>query len=1568
MTKTKVQKPSSWSLNLPSKASRANSQFLPVASLPVPGIIGEQQQESLPEYKTTSPDWVKNHSLIKGLSTLTPNSAVQPTLKENPNSSQETIDIEQNSQPIKIQKLCSTCQQEKEEKILQPQPLTQANVPLESETQTENQQAEQPKQTENNQELNLENAPKTRENKSLNSNNPPETVNNNLAKIKAEKEQNQPEKAPENSDKKRESDSSKSQEDSPSNANQSSPNTSENKTPSPEKREKDKPLETKETVKSEQKQEPSKTLEEIPQAQTLKEAMASEKTSNLKPENNGKANLKTEAEKEQSLTVASQTQAEQNTLKAQTQQLASTGINFALPKQSQMQGGENTATPEQQRAMANNLASNFFAQATTRLQQITELGQEIPARLQGITESAKASVLGTVEQQKATVNAQIAQQRNQAQNQAQTSIAQIQAQYQTVSTAIAQQTATNRQQISTKHTTALQTVDQKQNSQLTRLERLYGNAAEQYRNKGTQVGDEAIAIGEEKATAWESQIKGQDDNFWDGPLSDNRLKARAKAAREVAKQYKDGLIEEANKQADQISQGKDKDIQAIRDMAQQSRQSLQQLQQQSLENLNASQQQGLAQIGQAKTQLIQTINQTLQATLQTLAQQQVAQVQFLNDYGQRQILAIERDAQKAIASLQDGVNQAGTKLQQALQDASNQLQGIEAPNPEELGGVFTEILGQFDQAMATVQGQTEQGITASQHGITGGGQQAVGAVNAIAQSGLSESTAISEGATTTLTQLNQGARESFNQIQQTYSTTVNQTKETALQGFNQVTEGIQTAFDQANQNLETGFQESANNLEQGLRGALRGNQESNLVDDIKTYADQAADQEQPRWKTVLKVVLVIAVIVVAIVVAPAVIGAVGALAGALGASAAAASAIGAVVGGAIVGAASGAVIQMGNNAIDGKPIMEGVGKAAIVGAIGGALGGAGGVLGNVLGQAGRLGTGLTQSVLKFGIDAAFDIAGGIFGDLSVGNPITLEGVLIGAGIGAAVQISTANLGKLGRLGRNIEGMQTRTFQAGERLGGRLGDRIRSPFGGGRAETTAGSSSNVDLPGNRLDVETESPKGLTQDSELPMTPREQEVLENTANKRGNELTPEELDTELALAGKGESKPIDEGEFVEEIKLPNDHEWKQKQDGTWCRFSGQGDCLPPGKRPQRQAAEQANKKIKTSSGTGEALAKSKGYGDAPEGYNWTNQNGEPVLRRNPDKANELLELKPDPKNPEQFIPVVSPPKDYKWVSQSNNKFTLEPQADNLPPIEFDPARNAFIDKNTQNIYVPPSASGNSDWGRHQWGNPSVDPCFPPGTIVKTPKGDRKIEELRVGDLVIAYDFEANTLVAQPILHLYKNTTQQLVDISVGDELITSTRLHQFWVENSKEWLPACTLETGMNLRSVGENSIPVDFAKTYDAQSTTYNLEVSQVHNYFVGTLGILVHNGGDDKASNFEDTTKKSAKIYEIVDLSPGKEVIIYRGKTTQDSVNDRFKQHLNDDATKKLNWMEKYKQGELTIREIARGDWTDYETAVWEKHFIDEALSKNYPLVNDLRAHPISQEKYQQYKHLHSPC
>ncbi len=881
-------------------------------------------------------------------------------------------------------------------------------------------------------------------------------------------------------------------------------------------------------------------LEGVPETQALEQSVAKDESANLNPEGSGEAaSPETVAQKEEATANAAAANAKLEATNGEAAQLASTGISFALPQQEQTanandglvisrkanNSGGDLAFLEQQRAAASSMASGFLANGAGRVQTITSLGQTITPSIQSAAESAKAAIIAAIEQQRAAVTAQIAQVRAQAQSEAQAALAQIGSQHQAAVAAIEQTTTTSRTKVETGYTTALTTVDERETSQLKRIDELYAQADKAYRAAGTKVGGEAVEKGEQKAKGFESQVKGEDDSLLDGPVTDDKLKARAKAARDVAGQYKQGLIEEANKQADEGQKGKSKDIEAVRKAATDSRKTLESQHKTALDSLSAAQEQALSQAQQAQTSLTESANKTRETTLQSLKQQEAAQLQMLADYGQRQILAIDRDAQKAIASLQDGVNQAASNLQSTLQAFQGEMQGMEAPDPQALSAILAETLGQIDGAIATVQGQLDQGIAASVQGITQGNQQTLQALTSIGQGAIEESTATGQGLTTTLTGLTQGATNTFTQLQQTHKTTVTTSADTAVEGFGKVTDGVKTLFDQIDKNLENGFKDSAKGLEDGLRGAL-----VKMDADIQTYGDEAAAQVQPRWKGILKIILVIAVIVVvALVVGPAVIGAVGAAAGALGASAATASAVGAIVGGAIVGAASGAVIQMGNNVIDGKNLMDGVGKAALVGAIGGALGGAGGVLGNALVK----GAGLTQSLLKVGIDMALDTAGNILGDLASGNPITLEGILTAAGMGLAMSVGMGQLGKI----KSIEGIQGKSFQVGEGVGGYAGGKIKSGFGGGMDVPTGGHP-DVDLPSvKQTDVEVKAP-----DTQVKAPDTEVKAPE-TDKPNGRTTHANEPEVEPGVVAKEQT--------------PDGHEIKVLKDGRVVRCSDCGE---------------------------------------------------------------------------------------------------------------------------------------------------------------------------------------------------------------------------------------------------------------------------------------------------------------------------------------------------------------------------------------------------------------------------
>ncbi|OBQ17613.1 MAG: hypothetical protein AN481_18805, partial [Aphanizomenon flos-aquae LD13] len=1276
----------------------------------------------------------------------------------------------------------------------------------------------------------------------------------------------------------------------------------------------------------EEKSAPNTKLTEVPEAQALEQSVSN--SQEVVPEvgsDPSTQQIATETAKAQGEAQTQQT--ELAATNAKVAQLASTGIDFGEPETEGDDasmvispkgeaGGNHRAVLEQQRVNSSNQASAFLATAATKVQTITGLGENVPARVLGAAENAKATILTNVAQQKAAITAQIAQLRSQAQTEVQATLTQIQTQQQAANAGITQTTTTAKTKLEGEFTKANSTLAEKETSQAAKIEQLYQQALPKYKAAGEKIGNEASALAENKAKGYEAKITGKDDSLLDGPLTDNRNKASAKAAREVGKQYKQGLVEEANKQGEKAQDGKAKDLEAVKQIANQSRQTLESQHQANLESLTSAEQTASSQIEQANTSLTQAAQKTLEATLQSLSQKEQSQLQTLTEYGQQQVTAIDGNAQKAIASLQQGINQAATSLQAALENFQAQSQGMGAPDPTALSASLAQASGQIDQAIAQVQAQLETHLGAGEQGLTQAGQNAVTSLNTISNGGIQEAQAVGTGLTTSVQQLSQSAGETFNKIQESHKTTVQTTTDTAIAGFTQVTQGIETAFNQTNQNLEQGITNSVTQLETGLRGAL-----DKMSADINKYAEDAAAQEQPRWKGVLKILLMIAVIVVvALVAGPAVIGAVGAMAGALGASAAAAGVIGAVVGGAIVGAAAGAVTQMGNNLIDGKNLMEGVGQAALIGAIGGALGGAGNALGQHLAkEAFKQGAGMaTQSLLKFGIETGFDTVGNILGDLVSGNPITFESVMTSTLQGIGMSLAMSKVGKI----KAVEATQTKFTDIGAGFGTSVGNKIKTGFSGGIDTPTA--TPHVDTPNvKQPEVEVKAPeaevkspatevKALETKVKAPATevkaPKtevkapatEVKAPETEVKAPATEVKAPETEVRTPANNEpdrtnGRTTHADEPEvepgIVAKEPTADGREIKVTKEGEVLRCTGSCEIVQDPKvdeisNPKRKAEEAvdvvdepAAKKPKPDETTTETSPETKIETTKPESAKLIEDIG-PSGKRWDDPTMTEAEFIRDYQNryPKSSLSET----DLKQYFQDGKR--LNPETGRLAkpvkPIEPTGTREN----------LPTQGEKYEAWQSYLNGDTSKIPCFPAGTLVKTSEGNKEIENLVVGELVFAYDFQAKLVVQKSITAVHKNWTQFIVVIETEQGKISSTSNHPYWVESENQWLRAVDIQEGMILRSINGDLLTVQSIITYESEESTYNFEVDQLHNYFVSFSGILVHNG-DGNTSGFETTGTFPTDIYQVKDLKTGE--VIYVGKTIQ-GYDTRFEHHITD--------------------------------------------------------------------------
>ena len=135
-----------------------------------------------------------------------------------------------------------------------------------------------------------------------------------------------------------------------------------------------------------------------------------------------------------------------------------------------------------------------------------------------------------------------------------------------------------------------------------------------------------------------------------------------------------------------------------------------------------------------------------------------------------------------------------------------------------------------------------------------------------------------------------------------------------------------------------------------------------------------------------------------------------------------------------------------------------------------------------------------------------------------------------------------------------------------------------------------------------------------------------------------------------------------------------------------------------------------------------------------------------------------------------------------------------------------------------------------------------CFIAGTLVLTAAGLKKIEDIKEGDLVLAYDEETGEQAYKPVVRLFRNESKDWTGVTVNGTEIVSTPGHKYYLPETKTWVSAEDLKVGIKvLLSDGSYGI-IEAVKPihYDEPQTTYNFEVEDFHTYYVGN-GVLVHN-------------------------------------------------------------------------------------------------------------------------------
>jgi hypothetical protein len=146
--------------------------------------------------------------------------------------------------------------------------------------------------------------------------------------------------------------------------------------------------------------------------------------------------------------------------------------------------------------------------------------------------------------------------------------------------------------------------------------------------------------------------------------------------------------------------------------------------------------------------------------------------------------------------------------------------------------------------------------------------------------------------------------------------------------------------------------------------------------------------------------------------------------------------------------------------------------------------------------------------------------------------------------------------------------------------------------------------------------------------------------------------------------------------------------------------------------------------------------------------------------------------------------------------------------------------------------------------------------------TAQGKEPIGKRHVGEKVLAYNPNTKQMEDQPILHVFLDHDNDLVDLTLTtihrtqqgrgvsrqSEVIHTNQKHPF-LTKEKGFLPVGQIKLGMHVRRADGQWGVVTGWKVVPGAMTMYNLEVAQDHTFTVGVGEWVVHNCTiDDKSA------------------------------------------------------------------------------------------------------------------------
>ncbi|MBQ6944114.1 MAG: hypothetical protein IJN43_07255 [Ruminococcus sp.] len=135
-----------------------------------------------------------------------------------------------------------------------------------------------------------------------------------------------------------------------------------------------------------------------------------------------------------------------------------------------------------------------------------------------------------------------------------------------------------------------------------------------------------------------------------------------------------------------------------------------------------------------------------------------------------------------------------------------------------------------------------------------------------------------------------------------------------------------------------------------------------------------------------------------------------------------------------------------------------------------------------------------------------------------------------------------------------------------------------------------------------------------------------------------------------------------------------------------------------------------------------------------------------------------------------------------------------------------------------------------------------CFTGETLVATEDGQKRIDEIEVGDRVWAYDIFTGETALKEVTKVYVHEVDEIMHLHTSCGDIDTTTNHPFFVID-RGWVTAGDLVVGDEVYLLdGSTAVIIGFELEQLSETIkVYNLEVADFNTYFVGDEAVLVHN-------------------------------------------------------------------------------------------------------------------------------